>query len=157
MFSATGNRLEEVEKTMKVPTKKNHENAIVPKYQSKHAAGLDLCSVYPYTIFPGERRTVSIGLAFAIPVGYSGSIRPRSGLASERGITVLNSPGCLDADFRGEVKVVLINHGDEVFSIVPGDRIAQLVFERVEQAELEVVEELDATERGAGGFGSTGR
>jgi len=134
-------------------------DAIVPKYMTAQAAGLDLCAAIdsPLEIEPGARVAISTGLAFALPPGYEGQLRPRSGLAREHGITLVNSPGTVDADFRGAVTVLLINHGPAKVTIQPKDRIAQLVVAPVVQAELIEVDELDATARGAGGFGSTGR
>lgn len=130
----------------------------LPRYESAQAAGLDLaaCIKEPLTIAPGERKLIPTGLKLAIPAGYEGQVRPRSGLALKHGITVLNSPGTIDADYRGELGVILVNLGDKHFEITRGMRIAQLVFARFEQAQLCVVTELDDTERGAGGFGHSG-
>ena len=130
-----------------------------PAYQSDRAAGLDLSAAVAeaVTIAPGERRFVPTGWAMAIPEGYEGQVRPRSGLALRHGISIVNSPGTIDSDYRGEIGIVLINHGTEPFEIAPGARIAQLVIAPVVTAELEVVESLDETARGAGGYGSTGR
>ncbi len=130
----------------------------LPAYQSADAAGLDLHAALeePLTLAPGARVLVPTGIAMALPRGFEGQVRPRSGLALRHGITVLNSPGTIDADYRGEVKVLLINLGQEPFTVKAGDRIAQLVIAKVERAELVVVTELDSTERGAGGYGSTG-
>lgn len=129
-----------------------------PSYQTEHAAGLDLPAAVrdPLTIAPGARALVPTGWAVAIPPGFEGQVRPRSGLALRHGITVLNAPGTIDADYRGELKVLLINHGDEPFVVRRGDRIAQLVICPVVTAELHVVESLSPTTRGAGGYGSTG-
>jgi dUTP pyrophosphatase len=126
---------------------------------SAHAAGLDLAAALdqPLILAPGARALVPTGLAVAIPVGHEGQVRPRSGLALRHGVTCLNSPGTIDADYRGEVQVLLINHGQEPFTVESGERIAQLVISPVAQARVVLVEELDATERGSGGFGSTGR
>jgi len=134
-------------------------DAIVPRYMTAGAAGLDLCAAIdaPVVIEPGARVAVSTGLAMAIPDGYEGQVRPRSGLAREHGITVVNAPGTIDQDFRGIVHVLLVNLGAAAFTIQPKDRIAQLVIAPVVQAELAEVDELPATDRGAGGFGSTGR
>jgi dUTP pyrophosphatase len=131
----------------------------LPSYQSAGAAGLDLPAALrePMTIAPGARALVGTGWSFAIPEGFEGQVRPRSGLALRHGVTVLNAPGTIDADYRGEVKVVLINHGTEPFVVQPGDRIAQLVIAPVARAALRVVSFLPATDRGAGGYGSTGR
>lgn len=132
----------------------------LPAYETADAAGMDLRAAVPedepLTLRPGARFAVPTGLMMAIPRGYEGQVRPRSGLAFKSGITCLNSPGTIDADYRGEVKVILINHGAEDFVIRRGDRIAQLLIAPVEQAVWEEVESLDDTARGAGGFGSTG-
>lgn len=132
--------------------------APAPAYQSTHAAGMDLHAALAseIVIAPNKRQLVGTGWAFAIPPGFEGQVRPRSGLALRHGITVLNSPGTVDADYRGEIKVVLANFGDEPFTVRPGDRIAQLVIAPVAQATLAVTTSLDSTERGAGGYGSTG-
>ena len=132
--------------------------ALLPSYQTAGAAGADLCAclIEPVILAPGQRAMIPTGLSFAIPSGYEIQVRPRSGLAAKNGITVLNSPGTIDSDYRGEVKVILINLGTEDFTIVHGDRIAQMVVAPVVQAQFQVVEALSATERGQGGFGSTG-
>jgi dUTP pyrophosphatase len=145
--------------TPRVEILKLRPDAIVPRYMSALAAGLDLAAAIdaPITIAPGQRHAIDTGLAFAIPAGYEGQVRPRSGLALKHGVTLVNSPGTIDADYRGTVKVIAINHGHEPFVVNPGERIAQLVIAPVTQAELVEVTELSATERGAGGFGSTGR
>jgi dUTP pyrophosphatase len=139
--------------------KKLRPDAILPRYMSAQAAGLDLSAAIdePMTLAPGERAAIATGLAFALPPGYEGQLRPRSGLAREHGVTLVNSPGTLDGDFRGGLVVLVINHGDAAVQIAPGQRIAQLVIAPVVQAELVEVDELSATDRGAGGFGSTGR
>ena len=131
----------------------------LPRYQSEHAAGMDLlAAIEPDLLLaPGERALVSTGIALAIPAGYEGQVRPRSGLAIRQGITLLNAPGTIDADYRGTLKLIVINHGSEPVTIRRGERLAQLVFARVERASLEIVEELPGTSRGEGGFGSTGR
>lgn len=130
----------------------------MPTYATPGAAGMDLRAALtePVVLVPGQRRLIPTGLALALPEGYEGQVRPRSGLALKWGLTVLNAPGTIDADYRGEVGVVLINHGQEPVTVEPGMRIAQLVVCRVEQASLAWVTELDQTERGAGGYGSTG-
>ncbi|WP_346893011.1 dUTP diphosphatase [uncultured Roseibium sp.] len=130
----------------------------LPAYQSDLAAGLDLQAAVdaPLVLEPGKRALVPTGLAMAIPAGFEGQVRPRSGLAAKNGITVLNTPGTIDADYRGEVKVILINLGDEAFTIERGSRIAQLVIAPVHQADIVEVEVLSETDRGEGGFGSTG-
>lgn len=131
----------------------------LPAYQSEDAAGLDLIAAIeePLTLPPLGRAMVPTGLAMALPPGYEAQVRPRSGLAAKHGVTVLNSPGTVDADYRGEVKVILINLSDTPFTIHRGDRIAQMVIAPVSRARLVETETLDATDRGAGGFGSTGR
>ena len=128
----------------------------LPDYATAGAAGMDVVSAEEVTIAPGVRHAVATGLALAIPPGYEIQVRPRSGLALKHGITVPNTPGTIDSDYRGELKVILINHGDEAFSIARGDRVAQLVLAPVVQAAWNEVAELDDTDRGAGGFGSTG-
>jgi len=131
----------------------------LPSYQTSGSAGLDLHAALaePVTLAPGCRQLVPTGLALAIPQGYEGQVRPRSGLALKHGLSMVNSPGTIDSDYRGQVAVILINHGTEPFTVKPLDRIAQLVITRVEHAELQLVESLDETERGAGGYGSTGQ
>ncbi len=128
----------------------------LPSYATSGAAGMDVVSAEDVTLDPGARHPVATGLALAIPHGYEIQVRPRSGLALKHGITVPNTPGTIDSDYRGELKVIMINHGNEPFAISRGDRVAQLVLAPVVQAAWSEVEELDATERGAGGFGSTG-
>ncbi len=132
----------------------------LPTYQSEHAAGLDLVAAVPadapVIIAPGERATIPTGVAIALPPGSEGQIRPRSGLALRHGITVLNSPGTVDADYRGELHVILVNFGRDSFTIERGARIAQLVLAATLQAVICEVANLDQTPRGAGGFGSTG-
>jgi len=132
----------------------------LPAYQSAHAAGLDLIAAVPedtpLTIAPGRHAAVPTGIAIALPPGTEAQVRPRSGLARSHGVTVLNAPGTVDADYRGEIQVLLINHGDEPFVVKRGTRIAQLVVGQVVRATLREVETLDETVRGAGGFGSTG-
>jgi dUTP pyrophosphatase len=130
----------------------------LPAYQTSGAAGLDLCAALeaPVTIRPGERAFVPTGLSLAIPEGFEGQVRPRSGLARKHGIGIVNSPGTIDSDYRGEVGIVLVNHGSEPFVVEPLSRIAQLVIAPVARAEIELVDELDETTRGAGGYGSTG-
>jgi dUTP pyrophosphatase len=130
----------------------------LPRYETSAAAGVDLRAAIaaPVTIPPGERRFIPTGLAFAIPVGYEGQVRPRSGLALRHGLSIVNSPGTIDADYRGEVGIVLINHGAEPYLVEPLARIAQLVFAPVATATLVLAEALDETGRGPGGYGSTG-
>ena len=133
------------------------EGLPLPAYASEHAAGLDVVAAESLTLSPGERHAVATGFAMAIPHGFEVQVRPRSGLALKHGITCLNTPGTIDSDYRGEVKVILANLGGEAFAIVRGERIAQLVPAPVLRARFAEVEELGSTERGAGGFGSTGR
>lgn len=132
------------------------EGLALPAYATEGAAGMDVVSAEDVTIAPGERHPVATGLSLAIPPGYEIQVRPRSGLAFRHGITIPNTPGTIDSDYRGELKVLLINHGTLPFAIARGDRVAQLVLAPVVQAGWVEVEELDATERGDGGFGSTG-
>lgn len=139
-----------------------HGNGLaLPAQQSAGAAGVDLLAAVgateTLTIRPGERAMVPCGFSMALPVGYEAQVRPRSGLAAKFGITVLNSPGTIDADYRGEIKVILINHGEQNFDIKRGDRIAQMVVAPVSAVRFAASEDLDETERGHGGFGSTGR
>ena len=133
----------------------------LPAYQSAHAAGLDLLAAVPenapLVLSPGKHALVPTGLAIALPEGFEAQVRPRSGLAAKHGVTVLNAPGTVDADYRGEIQVILINHGAEPFTIHRGERIAQMVIAPVVQAELNPVSTLPDTGRGSGGFGSTGR
>jgi dUTP pyrophosphatase len=137
------------------------EGLALPAYQSAHAAGLDLLAAVPegspLILAPGTHALVPTGLTIALPPGYEAQVRPRSGLAAKHGVTVLNSPGTIDADYRGEIGVLLINHGAKPFPIQRGERIAQMVIASVVRAELVVAASLSATERGDGGFGSTGR
>jgi dUTP pyrophosphatase len=139
--------------------KKLRADAVVPRYMTAHAAGLDLAAALdaPVEIAPGQRAAIATGLALKLPEGYEAQVRPRSGLAREHGVTLVNSPGTIDADYTGPLVILLINHGDRAVRIEPGQRIAQLVVAPVVQAELCEVDELPATARGAGGFGSTGR
>jgi dUTP pyrophosphatase len=129
----------------------------LPSYATSGSAGMDLRSAESLTLKPGDRALVATGIAIALPDHYEAQVRPRSGLAVKYGVTVLNSPGTIDADYRGEIKVPLINHGQEDFVITRGDRIAQLVVASVTTAVLVEVETLDETARGAGGFGSSGK
>jgi dUTP pyrophosphatase len=136
-------------------------NALVPRYETSGAAGMDLaaCLDTPLTIAPGRTARVPTGLQIALPHGHEGQVRPRSGLAARHGITVLNAPGTIDEDYRGEVQVLLVNHGAEAFTIESGDRIAQLVVVPVTRVEIDAVDDeaaLGGTERGQDGFGSTG-
>lgn len=132
----------------------------LPAYQSEHASGLDLLAAVPadapLTIPPGRHAAVPTGIAIALPAGTEAQVRPRSGLARNHGVTVLNAPGTVDADYRGEIQVLLINHGAEPFTVIRGMRIAQLVIATTARAHLTEVGALDTTQRGVGGFGSTG-
>ena len=133
------------------------EGLPLPSYATEHAAGLDVVAAESLTLAPGARAAVATGFAIAIPHGYEVQVRPRSGLAFKNGLSVLNTPGTIDSDYRGEVKVILANLGSEAFEVVRGERIAQLVPAPVLQARFAVVDALDDTARGSGGFGSTGR
>jgi dUTP pyrophosphatase len=137
------------------------EGLALPEYHSAHAAGLDLLAAVPedspLILSPGQRALVPTGLTIALPSGYEAQVRPRSGLASKHGVTVLNSPGTIDADYRGEIGVLLINLGGVPFPVRRGERIAQMVIAPVVRVELAPAAELSATNRGGGGFGSTGR
>jgi dUTP pyrophosphatase len=137
------------------------EGLPLPAYQSAHAAGLDLLAAVlddaPIILAPGKHALVPTGLSIALPPGYEAQVRPRSGLAAKHGVTVLNAPGTVDADYRGEIGVLLINHGDTPFEVRRGERIAQMVIAPVVRAELVPTRSLSATDRGSGGFGSTGR
>ena len=134
------------------------DDLALPAYATEDAAGMDLLAAIdaPVTLAPLERKLIPTGIAIALPQGYEAQIRPRSGLALKSGISLVNAPGTIDADYRGEVKVVLINHGIEPFEIQKGERIAQLVVAEVPRVEVQIVDSLDETDRGAGGFGSTG-
>ena len=137
----------------------NKSKHALPSYATIASAGMDLRANLsePIVLKPLQRCLVPTGLYMALPVGYEAQVRPRSGLAIKKGVTVLNTPGTIDADYRGEIKVILVNLSNEPFVINPGERIAQMVVARYEKVEWEEVEVLDDTERGAGGFGSTGR
>ncbi len=128
----------------------------LPAYETPGAAGMDICAAESINLRIGKRAAVSTGFAFAIPAGYEVQVRPRSGLALKNGITCLNTPGTIDSDYRGEIKVILANLGEEDFMIRTGDRIAQIVVAPVSHAAMIEVDALDTTQRGAGGFGSTG-
>ncbi len=137
----------------------NKSNNALPSYETTASAGMDIRAFIEGTIalLPGERKLIKTGLFIEIPEGYEAQVRPRSGLALKNGITVLNSPGTIDADYRGEIGVILINHSDQNFEINSGDRIAQLVFAKVEQAIWNLTDSLNESDRGEGGFGSTGK
>ena len=146
--------------TVRVLRLPHGEGMPLPSYQSKHAAGLDLVAAVPreqpVKLLAGARALVPTGFVLELPPGYEGQVRPRSGLAFKHGLTVLNSPGTIDADYRGEIMVLLVNLGSETFRVQRGDRIAQLVLAPVASVEMVAVEALAETERGQGGFGSTG-
>jgi dUTP pyrophosphatase len=152
-----------VSETVKVDIRQlpHGEGLALPAYQSADAAGLDLLAAVPehapMILSPGQYAMIPTGLVIALPSRYEAQVRPRSGLAAKHGVTVLNSPGTIDADYRGEINVLLINHGGAPFTIRRGERIAQMVIAAVVQAELRPVASLSETERGSGGFGSTGR
>ncbi len=129
----------------------------LPRYETAGSAGMDLRADEPFSLAPGERKLVPTGLAVEIPPGHEGSVRPRSGLAIKHGVGMVNAPGTVDSDYRGELRVILVNHGQEPVSFGRGERIAQLVIAPVVQAELELVANLSDTDRGHGGFGSTGK
>ena len=135
------------------------QGAVIPQYKTSGAAGADICALLSesVTIKKGCRAMIPTGLFFSIPEGFEIQVRPRSGLAAKNGVTVLNTPGTIDSDYRGEVKVILVNLGDEDFTVNNGDRIAQIVVAPVTIGVFEQVSSLDETERGAGGFGSTGK
>ena len=138
--------------------KRLRESAVVPSYQTEHAAGMDLYSAneQPITIGSGDIAMIPLGFAMALPDHYEAQVRPRSGIATQYGVTLPNAPGTIDADYRGEVTIPLINHGNEPYVVEPATRIAQMIIAPVVQATFELVEELDETLRGVGGFGSTG-
>lgn len=135
----------------------NNEDLPLPAYETEGAAGLDLRATEAVTLKPGRRHLVPTGLSIALPQGFEAQVRPRSGLAVKHGVTVLNSPGTIDCDYRGEIKVPLINHGEDDFVVARGDRIAQMVIAPVTRVSWTEVDTLDETDRGAGGFGSSGR
>jgi dUTP pyrophosphatase len=134
------------------------EDLALPRYETELAAGMDLRAAVdePITLAPGERKLIPVGIAIALPAGYEAQVRPRSGLALKHGITCLNSPGTVDADYRGEIRIILINLGQEPFTISRGERIAQMIIAPVTQGEWVEVNSLDETKRGADGFGSSG-
>lgn len=146
------------EENLSVKVQLLKKNAVLPMKQSSGAAGFDMCACMdvPLTLSPLERAAIPTGIALEIPPGYEGQVRPRSGLAKSKGVTVLNAPGTIDSDYRGEVQILLINLGKESVTIQNGDRIAQLVFSPVQNAIINVKDKLSVTERGGKGFGSTG-
>ena len=137
----------------------NKSNNPLPAYQTKHAAGVDLCAFLEEDVVlkPMERKLIGTGLYMALPDGFEAMIRPRSGMAFKHGITVINTPGTIDADYRGEVKIALINLSNEAFTIKNGDRVAQMVVNKYEQVDFKISDSLDETERDAGGYGHTGK
>lgn len=141
---------------MRIKIKKLSREAVIPSYQTPDSVGFDLHSLGEYTLKPGERSLIATGLAFEIESGFELQVRPRSGLALKNGVSVLNTPGTIDSDYRGEIKVLLINHSNEDFRIQKNDRIAQAVVKAVHRAEFEEVDELGKSVRGSGGFGSSG-
>lgn len=143
-------------RSVKVPVQLE-EGATLPQYQTPGAAGMDVTCTHEVTLKPGERASVGTGLRMMIPEGYEVQVRPRSGLAIRHGLTMVNSPGTIDSDFRGEIKILMINLGSDVVTLSKGERVAQLVLAPVVRAELMIADTLDETERGSGGFGSTGQ
>lgn len=143
---------------LKIKKVRGFEDLPTPRFMTEGSAGIDIFAAVDESIVlkPGERKLVPSGICMELPKGYEAQARPRSGLALKYGITLLNSPGTIDWDYRGEVKIIMINHGNEDFKIDRGDRIAQLVINKVEIAEIQLVEEIEHTDRGNGGFGSTG-
>lgn len=144
---------------VKVKRRPGTEDLPLPAYMTAGAAGMDLYAAVEaeVVLHPGERRLIPTGLYISLPPGYEAQIRPRSGLALRHGISMVNTPGTIDSDYRGEIGVILINHGEEPFVVRRGDRIAQMVVSRVERVEWEEVDALDESERGSGGFGHTGK
>ena len=143
--------------SLELKIKKIHSDAVIPSYVHEGDAGFDLVSVEDYVLRPGERRAIGTGLQVEIPEGYEMQIRPRSGLAFKQGVTVLNSPGTIDVGYRGEIKVILVNHGDGNYEVKKGERIAQGVINELPKVTIVEVSELSETARGEGGFGSTGK
>jgi dUTP pyrophosphatase len=141
---------------MKILIKRLHPDAFLPAYKTEGAAGLDVSSYQWATLAPGAHEAIATGIAIQLPPGTEAQIRPRSGLAYKHGVTVLNSPGTVDSDYRGELIILLVNHGRQDFQVKPGDRIAQMVIAQVTLADVVEVAELGTTARGEGGFGSTG-
>jgi dUTP pyrophosphatase len=141
---------------VRVPVLRVDATLPLPAYARPDDAGLDLCAAEPVTLKPGARALIPTGIALAIPAGFAGFVLPRSGLALRHGVTLLNTPGLIDAGYRGEIKVLLVNHGEAPVSLERGDRVAQLVVQRIEHVVLAPVAELPDSARGGGGFGSTG-
>ncbi len=144
---------------MKIRFKRLHENAVMPQYQTAQAAAMDVvaCIEEPLTLAPHERAIIPTGFAMALPDGYEAQLRPRSGLAAKHGIMLANGVATIDADYRGEIGVIVLNSSNESFVIEPGMRIAQMIVQQYETVEWDEVDELETTERGEGGYGSTGR
>ena len=143
---------------IKVKSLENHKGLPLPDYESEGSSGMDIraCVEEPVSLNPGEIRLIPTGLALSVPPGYEAQIRPRSGLSLKHGIGIVNSPGTIDSDYRGEVSIILINWGNDPFTVRRGDRIAQMVISKVYRAEVKKVEDLDETPRGVGGFGHSG-
>jgi len=143
---------------MKIKLKKINKRAIIPKYMTPLSAGMDIyaCIEEEIILKPGQRVLIPTGIALSIPEGYEAQIRPRSGLALKYGVFPINTPGTIDADYRGEIKIILANLGEKEFKIKYGDRIAQMIINKIEKCEFVIVDELDKSQRGDGGFGSTG-
>lgn len=139
-----------------VKVQKINPEAVIPEYIHEGDSGMDVYSVNNMELKSGERKLIGTGLRFEIPIGYEIQVRPRSGLAIKKGVTVLNTPGTVDSSYRGELGVILINHSNETYSVKKGERVAQIVLSKVEKMLLEEIEELSSTERGSGGFGHTG-
>jgi dUTP pyrophosphatase len=154
---ATETALQASEVVIRFKRERGGENIQLPSYQTAGAAGMDVRANEERVLNPGETALVGTGFSMAVPPGYEAQMRPRSGLAIKHGITLLNSPGTIDADYRGEVKVILSNFGHEPFVVQQGDRIAQMIIAKVERARVLEVDTLEETERGTGGFGHTGR
>lgn len=142
---------------MQIKFKKLCNDAIIPEYKTAGSAGMDICTIDEFILMPGERKIFQTGLAVAVEDGYEVQVRARSGLSSKQGVTVINGVGTIDSDYRGQIGVPLVNLSDQQVHIHPGDRIAQLVVNKIEQPEIIVVDELGETIRGEGGFGSTGK
>jgi len=142
---------------MQIKFKKLCNDAIIPEYKTAGSAGMDICTIDEFILMPGERKIFQTGLAVAVEDGYEVQVRARSGLSAKEGVTVINGVGTIDSDYRGQIGVALVNLSDKVVHIHPGDRIAQLVVNKIEQPEIIVVDELGETIRGEGGFGSTGK
>lgn len=142
--------------SVRIGISRDREDIPLPSYATPASSGVDLCAAESAVIRPGARIAIGTGLRLEIPEGFECQVRPRSGIALKKGVTVLNAPGTIDADYRGEVRVILINHGEEPFSIEKGDRIAQMVLARVERLSWDETSDLSGTSRGSGGFGSTG-